>query len=69
MLGEGHSNNMRLMAGSAAIKQRHAFSRTSKQYVAQEFSHESTANTLTRLAGRGKQPLKLQTWRSLMVQT
>jgi len=50
MLGEGHSNSLRLKAGSAAIKQRHALSATSKQFVAKSF-HESPAYTPTWLAG------------------
>ena len=50
MLGEGYSNLVRLMAGSTAIKQRHASSPTSKQFVGQVFSHESPAYALTRLA-------------------
>jgi len=47
----GIVNSVRLQAGSAAIKQRRALSATSKQFVAQSFSHESPAYAPTRLEG------------------
>jgi hypothetical protein len=55
--------------GSAAIKQRHALSQTSKQLVAQLFPHDSLSYTPTHLDGTWTESLKLQACGSLMVQT